>query len=161
MGLTEPQGNYVNKICTFNATQFDPRWIKYIQVDKFGQEALSRFGLGVAGYRIFAPFKYTVPKDNLSPELILAVASAKSVAEAAPTWAIHPITRDPKILTRLGNLNKNLTNLILEVFEKDQIDIMVKNKALYEYPTLRTAFTQYRTWAATDDISGNELVSMN
>jgi len=158
MGMSESQSVYIDRICSFPPQKFDPRWARSIKFNNFGQEALSRFGLGVAGYRLFGPFKIYQPKSNLDSSLADAVKFARSVAEAEPTWAVHPLTRDPTVLTKRGNLNKNLGNLILEVFTDEQIDEMVNSKMLFAKPTREPSYKNYLTWAAADDVSGDSKI---
>lgn len=154
MGMELNQGIYVDRLCSFEPQKFDMGWVRFVKFENFGQEALSRFGLGVAGYRLFGPFKLYRVKDNLSPELQNAVTFAQRVASSPPTWDIHPSTRAPSVLTKRGNLNKNLGNLILEVFTEDQISEMVSSKILYAKPIVEPTARNYMQWSANDDISG-------
>jgi hypothetical protein len=158
MGMDEPQGNYIGKICSFSPQKFDPAWVKWVNFGNMGQEALSRFGLGVAGYRMFGPFKIYSARGGLSPELQSAIAFARKVAMANPSWDVHPLTRKPEVLTRRGNLNKNLGNLILEVFTDEQIDEMVKSKMLFKKPDKEPNYRNYLTWSSEDDITGTSLI---
>jgi len=154
LGMDRDQTYYVDLICSFTPQKFDPSWVKYVNFRGFGQESLSRFGLGVAGYRYFGPFKMYAVKPDLPDNLSTAVAFATTIATKPPTWDIHPATRNPEILTRRGNLNKNLGNLILEVFTEEQIEEMVKSRILFAKPTLEPTCKNYQQWAGDDDISG-------
>jgi len=158
LGMKESQTVYVNMLTSFPPEQFDPAWIKDVRFENFGQEIMARFGLGVAGYRLFAPFKLYTPKDNLSQALQDSYAFARAVAVHEPTWAIHPVTRDPAVLTARGNLNKNLGNLILECFDDAQIAEMVKARVLYATPVRAAEHNNYKTWAKVDDISGQNYI---
>lgn len=158
MGLDEPQHIYLERICSFNATQFDPSWVKHISFRGLGQETLSRFGLGVAGYRLFGPFGLYKPKAGLSDELVAAVSFAQKVSKAPPTWDVHPLTRNPEILKNRGNLNKNLGNLILEVFTDEQINEMVTSKILYARPVKEPSYRNYMTWSSEDNVSGTSHI---
>jgi hypothetical protein len=158
MGMDKPQHEYVETICSFEPQKFDPAWARYVSFRSFGQETLSRFGLGVAGYRLFTPFGIYDPKPNISQNLMNAFTFARTVARAPNTWNLHPLTRDPNVLTVRGNLNKNLGNLILEVFTDEQIEEMVRSKMLFARPEHQPTMKQYLTWAANDDISGNSRI---
>lgn len=158
MGMDEEQHVYVERICSFEPVKFDPAWAKYVKFEGFGQETLSRFGLGTAGYRLFGPFKLYAPKSGLSPELMAAYNFARTVAMSPATWDVHPLTRNPNILTKRGNLNKNLSNLILECFTLDQIAEMAKAKIIYEAPKRDANHRNYVTWSAADDISGTNFI---
>lgn len=158
MGLSEPQGTYIGRICSFNPVKFDARWAEHIRFTGLGQEALSRFGLGVAGYRMFGPFKLYTPKADVSSDLSAAIAFAQAVATAKPSWNVHPLTRSPNVLTSRGNLNKNLGNLILDAFTEDQINEMVTAKVLYQRPQREPSYRNYFQWKASDDITGTDLI---
>jgi len=158
MGMEDDQSIYVDRICSFEPQKFDPVWIKSISFKGLGQEALSRFGLGVAGYRMFGPFKLYQTIDNLTDQQRAAVQFAKTVATKGATWDIHPSTRNPEVLTKRGNLNKNLGNLILEVFTEEQIQEMVSSKILYQKPIKDVSSRNYLQWTADDDISGTKKI---
>jgi hypothetical protein len=158
MGMDEPPHMYVERICSFDIQKFDPRWIRYVHFGNMGQETLSRFGLGVAGYRSFAPFGLYEPRAGVSARLLDSVAFARTIARSPATWGIHPVTRHPNVLTARGNLNKNLANLMLDVFTREQLDEMVTSKLLYAMPTREPSHRNYLTWAAADDISGNNAI---
>jgi hypothetical protein len=158
MGMELDQSVYVDRICSFEPQKFDPAWAQVVNFINFGQESLSRFGLGVAGYRSFGPFKSYEVKSGLSANLMNAVKFAQSVANAPASWDVHPLSRSPTVLTRRGNLNKNLGNLILEVFTDEQIDEMVKSKLLYAKPTREPTCRNYLQWAPEDDITGSRFI---
>jgi hypothetical protein len=161
MGMDKDQSTYVATICTFEPSKFDPKWVRFIDFNGFGQESLSRFGLGVAGYRMFGPFKLYEPKVGISPQLQNAVAFARSVATAKASWDIHPLTRLPAVLTKRGNLNKNLGNLMLEVFTEDQLEEMKRAKIIYDVPKKEANHREYLQWQSVDDISGSAFIFPN
>lgn len=158
MGMDHDQSAYVERICSFEPQKFDPGWARFVSFRNFGREVLSRFGLGVAGYRMFGPFGLYRPKDDIPQELRSAYDFARRVANSDPTWDIHPLTRNPEILNRRGNLNKNLGNLILDVFTDEDIDEMVTSKVIYARPEREPTHINYKTWAPEDDISGTTRV---
>jgi len=158
MGMTEPQSFYVDILCSFEPEKFDKSWARFVVFDGFGKEAVSRFGLGVAGYRLFGPFKLYTPKPDFPEGLRNAVAFATNVARSDATWDIHPATRNPAVLTKRGNLNKNLGNLILDVFSDEDINDMVTTKVLYKRPEREPTARNYLQWTAVDDISGTSLI---
>lgn len=154
MGMAEDQGVYVARVCSFDPQKFDMRWVQSVKFTGMGQETVSRFGLGVAGYRSFGPFKLYVPDKPVPDSLNQAYKFARTVAMAEPTWDIHPATRDASVLTKRGNLNKNLGNLILDLYSDDQIQEMVNTKVLYKKPEREASSRNYLTWSSEDDISG-------
>jgi hypothetical protein len=155
MGMDKEQHYYMEMLCSFTPQKFDPAWVKEIHFNGLGQEVLSRFGLGVAGYRMFGPFKTHVPKKPVPEHLVGAYEFAKKLSVAPASWAIHPLTRNPAVLSKRGNLNKNLSNLILEIFDADEIKEMVKVKIIYGTPEKEVSYRDYLTWSSVDDISGS------
>jgi hypothetical protein len=158
MGMDQEQHVYVEMICTFEPQKFDPAWARYVNFKGFGREVLSRFGLGVAGYRYFGPFGLYPPKEGLAPNLMQAYEFAKKVASAPASWAVHPLTRDPNVLTNRGNLNKNLNNLILECFTEEQIAEMVASKVIFGQPKREPTHRNYTQWSPVDDITGTAKI---
>jgi hypothetical protein len=158
MGMSLEQHVYVRTICSFNPTKFDPSWAKHVKFTGFGQEVLSRFGLGVAGYRAFGPFGLYAPKPDMSPTLLPAFEFARKVAKAPSSWNVHPLTRNPNILTARGNLNKNLNNLMLEAFTAETLQEMEQAKIIYKVPVKEPSHRQYTQWTAEDDITGTSLI---
>jgi hypothetical protein len=158
MGMAEDQSVYIERICSFTPQKFDPQWIRNISFTGMGQETLSRFGLGVAGYRMFGPFKLYTPTQPIPAGLQPAYDFACNVARAPASWDVHPSTRNPEILTRRGNLNKNLGNLILKIFSAEEIAEMVTAKVIYSVPVEEKSHRNYTTWQAVDDISGTHAI---
>jgi hypothetical protein len=158
MGMDDEQHVYVEKICSFEPQKFDPTWARYVNFQGFGQEVLSRFGLGVAGYRYFGPFGLYAPKSGLPPNILEAYEFAKTVSKAPASWDVHPLTRNPNILTNRGNLNKNLGNLILECFTEKDIDEMSKAKVIFKKPEKEPTHRNYTQWKKVDDISGTSRI---
>lgn len=155
MGMEKDQSYYIEMICSFAPQKFDPAWVKFIDFSGFGQEVLSRFGLGVAGYRMFGPFGLYAPRSDMPLTLQPAFAFARKLATSAASWSIHPLTRAPSVLTIRGNLNKNLGNLILDSFTEEQINEMVEAKILFKKPIREVAHRNYLQWTEVDDISGS------
>jgi hypothetical protein len=158
MGMDGPQHEYVETICSFEPQKFDAKWAQHVSFSGLGQETLSRFGLGVAGYRYFAPFGLYETKDGLPDNLTAAVAFARTIAKTAPTWDIHPLTRRPDVLTKRGNLNKNLGNLLLDCFTEETLKEMEAAKVIYKVPIREPSHRNYLQWTVEDDISGNSYI---
>jgi len=158
MGMDKEQHVYVEQICTFDPQKFDAAWARHVSFDGFGQEVMSRFGLGVAGYRLFGPFSLYPVKEDVDTALIPAINFARKIATAKASWDVHPLTRNPNILTKRGNLNKNLGNLILECFTEEQIAEMVTAKVIFGKPTREMGHRDYIQWKEEDDITGKALI---
>lgn len=158
MGMERPQDEYVSTICSFEPQKFDPAWVRFVRFQNFGQETLSRFGLGVAGYRMFGPFGLYSPKADMDPSLRPAFDFARKIAKSPASWNIHPLTREPEVLSRRGNLNKNLANLMLECFSEADLDEMKKSKVIFDKPVHDPSHRNYKQWTAEDDISGTHTI---
>jgi hypothetical protein len=158
MSLDQEQHVYVERICSFEPRKFDPKWAMYVQFKGLGQETLSRFGLGVAGYRNFGPFGLYKPKSDMDEDLKPAFEFAKKIASSPASWNIHPLTRSPEVLAKRGNLNKNLSNLMLDVFTTTQLEEMRDAKIIYKIPEREPTHRNYYQWNATDDISGTAMI---
>lgn len=158
MRLSEEPNVYLKRICSFNPVKFNPAWLKCIHIPGLGVETMNRFGLGVAGYRLFGPFKCYEVKESASRNIKSAYAVARHFAINPPNWQIHPITRNPTILSTYGNLNKNLANLILECFTENQIDEMVATKMIYQRPVHDPQCANYKTWSIMPSLpTGDEI----
>jgi len=158
MGMDKDQHVYVEQICSFAPQKFDPAWAQHVNFRGFGQEVLSRFGLGVAGYRMFGPFGLYDPRPDMDPKLKPAFDFARKVAKAPSSWNVHPLTRSPNVLTARGNLNKNLNNLLLECFTKADLDEMKAARIIFKLPEREAGHRQYKQWTADDDITGSSLI---
>ncbi|TQS33995.1 hypothetical protein Golomagni_05641 [Golovinomyces magnicellulatus] len=91
----------------------------------------------------------TEPPSSYVPEMAVnAYQFARTIATSAPTWNIHPITRDPAIVKERGNLNKNLTNLMLLCFTTEDLTSLVTNKQLFAMPTRQVGYDNWTTWQA-------------
>jgi len=123
-------------------------WVRSVDWTQIGQETLSRFGLGVAGYRLIQPFKYYKPKSGSPPNIVEACALMEYIATRAAVWEVHPVTRDPNLLNTLGNVNKNCLNLMLEAFTAEQMAEM-SGRSLSKKLVLKhdEQHINYRSWS--------------
>lgn len=158
MGMDKEQHVYVETVCSFEPQKFNAAWARHVKFQNFGQEVLSRFGLGVAGYRMFGPFGLYEPKASMDPKLRPAFNFARKVSKAPSSWDVHPLTRKPNILKARGNLNKNLANLMHEAFEPETLEEMRKAKIIYNIPVKEPTHREYKTWTDDDDITGTAMI---
>jgi len=147
MSCNESPLAYASRLSTFTLGSLNPGWVKYIRTDLLGVETMNRFGLGLAGYRNMAAFKFLRRPDNIPSHLIRPYEVACSMATQPASWDLHPATRRPDVLTRYGPLNKNLLNLTLELWTVAEIQELVDSKALFQMPTRAAGVTNYRSWS--------------
>jgi len=158
MGMGADPRSYVNMIFGFEPEKFGGGWIRHISFTGFGDEAINRFGLGVAGYRMFSPFKLLRVREDAPDYAKTAATLARQIAIAPPSWTVHPVTRDPAILNALGNLNKNLTNLMLECFSTEDLNRLAASKILYAPPVRIDGVENYKSWGASYTLSPNDNI---
>jgi len=150
MGMKEPQKYYVDLLASFAMEKFDPSWIRHVKFANFSRESLTRFGLGVAGYRMLAAFKHYNPRPDCDQAVKDAVAWCVAVARAPACWEIHPITREPALLTKYGNLNKNCTNLLLQAYDEATLQKLVDAKCIYAMPVEVPGYDDWKRWNVED-----------
>jgi hypothetical protein len=153
LGLNKAPLFYADRLAGFPIVNLDWRFVSYFDYSDIGQEALNRFGLGVAGYRLLNPFKLYVPRDNITPQQRIAYNFLRTIAVRPADWSIHPVTRDTAIIQEFGSINNNAGNLILDIYTQAQIDNMIATKVLFKYPIKDPKSTQYLTWNDTTRIN--------
>jgi len=149
LGITKGESEVAEYLSSFSLENIDPSWVRHIDLSGLSQESLNRFGLGVAGYRMAAPFKLKNPDHPDATKRAAAIEVAKSIATSVPDWDFHPSTRNAAVLVKYGNVNQNLGNLILDVYKQETIDEMVKVKILFKTPDRNIAHSNYTTWDST------------
>jgi hypothetical protein len=167
LGISEPTREIAEYLADFPLNNMDPSWVRHISVKGLSQEAVSRFGLGVAGYRIVSVFNVVAPDLYQDPEkedgkevhdneakplskkpawLDAAVEVARSFHKAGVCWDFHPATRSANVLSKYGNINKNAANLILRCYKPSTIQSLVSTKKLAQMPREDPAHTNYQNW---------------
>jgi len=147
LGISKGESEVADYLSSFSLENIDPSWVRHIDLKGLSQESLNRFGLGVAGYRMAAPFKLTVPDGPDVTKYQTAIDVATSFATTGADWDFHPSTRKAEVLTKYGNINQNLGNLILKVYTQDTINQMVKVKILFKSPDHNPAHTNFTRWS--------------
>jgi hypothetical protein len=153
LALNRAPAFYADRLAGFPIINLDWRFVSHFDYNDIGQEALNRFGLGVAGYRLLNPFKLYVPKDNITAQQRVAYNFLRGIATRPADWSIHPVTRDTAIIQEFGSINNNAGNLILDIYTNAQIENMIATKVLYKYPIRDPKSTQYLTWNDTTRIN--------
>lgn len=152
-GLKETPAFYADRICSFDLMKIDWRFIRLLPWGEISQEAINRLGLGLAGYRMLAPFKHYPVDRTLTPAEENAVKIARIMATSPADWSIHAVTRSADFIQKFGNLNANLKNLISRVYSTESIDMMVANKLLYERPAFDARHQQFLSWPQHIDLT--------
>jgi hypothetical protein len=155
LSISASASEVASYLASFDLNNLDPAWVRQIRIKGIGQEALSRFGLGVAGYRLAQPFKLREPDGPDRAKYANAILVAKSFTSAPACWDFHPATRNPNILNKYGNINKNLGNLLLKVYKKETLQIMSDARIIFQVPIEEPNYTNYERWTAQDIYSSS------
>lgn len=152
-GVDYSPNQLIRSLANFDVRELDHSWIKHVNWNHLNIVARNRLGLGVAGYRSFAPFKNMQMAQTVQHNVNISVqarANAYNMANAIAVrqydWNIHPITRDPNLINRLGNLNKNLGNLMLACFDDNQLNDMLNINMIFAIPVYDDRHRNFRNW---------------
>lgn len=132
------------KISTNNIKTFGINWLKSVDITIFGEAFCNRVRNGIAGSRYFNIFKDYQFKQNIENNILRIAGIIKDIAMEGPYFEMHPAFSSP-ILTSMS-ISKNLSNLILDAYDDDEIDLMVKNKSLFSRPLRDDRYKNYLTW---------------
>ncbi|POS82290.1 hypothetical protein EPUL_006584 [Erysiphe pulchra] len=61
LGVHDAIGDIVDYLASFDLQKIDPSWVQNVPAKNISQEAINRFGLGVAGYRLVSVFNIVKP----------------------------------------------------------------------------------------------------
>lgn len=143
----------VDYLASFALNKLNPNWVTEVNMDNISQEALTRLGLRVAGYRlvsifnVIVPDKYTKENEKDKPSYLDdAIFVMRSFRKAGYCWDFHPATRDPDILRIYGHINKNAANLIIDAYKPETIDNLVKMKKIPFKPIYDPSFQDYKMY---------------
>lgn len=153
--LTVSQG-----LCSFEIEKVPLGWLKTIKFGGMAPEIRQRLALGLPGYRMFGPFRFYLPRPDASAEAKAAHAWVVRIINKPLDWGLFSATRDPAIITRLGSLNKNLSNLMIECFTHDQLVEMASPavKIIFEVPTRDPRGDGWRSWVQGGDLELNDPI---
>jgi len=146
LGLPWTQRQVADAMASFPLSYFNPIWIRHIDFGVLGQEAISRFSLGMAGSRLLGPIYYAKEVPSWSPELKNAHAVVRALWGIIDSWDFHPLTRSPDLLKNFGSFNKNLNNVLIAMFTTPELQALVNAKQLYKRPEPQPGATQWKTW---------------
>jgi hypothetical protein len=144
--MRHPPGWHMKNLASFDLRMMEHRWIRGVNIDGLSREAQQRFGLGIAGYRMFSMFKDYPLKEGATPEAERAHKIIKDFLNSGTYWEIHPAFRPPEIIERLGSINGVLGNLILACFEDSDIESAKVAKLIYSVPVYSIRHDTYKRW---------------
>ncbi|POS81895.1 hypothetical protein EPUL_006525, partial [Erysiphe pulchra] len=148
LGTTATAVEVAMYLASFELIKLNNEWVKQIKPLTLNVEAANRLGLGVAGYRLVSVFNLILPtkyysddpkvnealKETRPPWLEVSLKVMQSFKNAGPCWDFHPATRDPNLISKYGNINKNATNMILDCYTAETIKLLLDGKKLSVEP---------------------------
>jgi hypothetical protein len=139
-------GYYRTILASFSLTKIPPDWVKFVRIAGLGTETRQRLTLQIAGHRLFKPFLYIEPLGVKAPQYRTQIAAIKEFINKGATWDVFTPTRSAELAQRLGPLNANLGNLMLEVYTEGQLNEMVENQLIAVLPRFKYGFANYKTY---------------
>jgi len=126
------------------------------------QEIRSRLGLGLAGYRMFAPFVLYPCRDGATPAAIAAYNYARNMAIQPPDWALHAATRSGLVTAQFGSLNKALGDLMHHCFTPEQLEEMTNpgSRLIFAVPPTGMQYRSWVTWGAMEAWVGVDPINL-
>lgn len=160
LGFKNTPLSIAESLASFNIQKVPIDWIKHIDVKKFSPAIQQRIALGCPGYRMMTPFIHYECKQGVSQLVKDTHEWVRQIAMRPADWGIFPGTRDPSIIQRLGALNKNLGNLMLECFTSVQLQEMASQniKMIYEIPVHDARYENWRVWSKITDLDLNNPI---
>lgn len=151
---------YHDILASFPLSAIGNDWVRYVQIGGLSTEARSRLSLGVAGYRVLAPFRYLSPhgRDTWTTEHENAYRVALQMAQLPASWDWHPATRDPNLTQRFGPLNANLNQLALMSFTGDDLANLVTTRAIFAVPVDNPTVRDWMSWTAAPTLGRNSNI---
>lgn len=145
-GMNEAPGITAAGLASFELKKINPSWIKSINWGSLAQSIRQRLALGLAGYRQLGPFRIYPCRADAPDDAKDAFKWVQGVLVNPPDYDILSCTRSPTLVARLGSWNHALGNLMLICFTKEQIDEMVANKIVFQYPVRDPRADTWRNW---------------
>lgn len=83
-------------LSSFDLDLFPVDWIRRLNMLSLSTEAQTRFGLGIAGYRLISAIAKVEPDLELSEEVARAYKVVLELNNRGYLWEIHPLFRNSK-----------------------------------------------------------------
>ncbi|POS83810.1 hypothetical protein EPUL_004103 [Erysiphe pulchra] len=68
LGVHDSIGDIIDYLASFDLQKIDPSWVQNVPAKNISQEAINRFGLGVAGYRLVSVFNIEKQQETNTPQ---------------------------------------------------------------------------------------------
>lgn len=127
-------------------TKIDHQWIKRIDVNSLPKAIRQRLASGIAGSRLFNVFSNFMPARyaDLLPQKRILFNILRKLSTEGPYLEMHPMFMPSKLASL--SISRNLRNFIIDVYSKEEVITMVRNKVLYDQPVFDSRYRQYETW---------------
>jgi len=139
-------------LCSFDIMKIPLDWLKSVAWNRLPIEVRQRLSLGMAGFRLFTPFKILTPRNNISEQAKKAHDIVLALIRSGPTWDLFPPTRSAVVAARFGSLNKALESLMVNVFEDSDLAKITGGdlKVLFRKPVDDLRFQGWMSWKEED-----------
>jgi hypothetical protein len=172
LGRNDAPEDIAGRLASFGLEKIDPSWVKFVDMSSLSKVAENRLALGVAGYRLPNAVIYDVPNlindpgnefsahdfAELARDAKIARSAIEYLIRKGALWNIHPSTRSPQFGTIIKSLNQCCSDLLTFLYTKEKLEIMVKEKVIYEAPNRNPQARAWRFWTnkLMDDAVGKE-----
>jgi hypothetical protein len=138
-----PDVKIYRRLVTLNdLTKISHDWIRLLDWSKFNEAVKMRLGMGIAGYRVMKIFKEYECMEGIKVELREVFQIVKDKAKEGIKLEYHPYWNTNKTL----NLTKNLNQLMLEVFNPEDLSNAKKSGLIFEIPIPDDTINSYKYW---------------
>jgi len=149
LGMQGPPKEYMETLASFSLNKVDHTWIKKINLTNLGNQFLSRLALGVAGYRVLAPFAFIEPEIKTDKIALKAADILTKFVREQYVWDCHPVTKNPGFVKVTGSLNDNATHLLAILYKPETLEKLKSQGALFEVPASKLKLLNYPSWTET------------
>lgn len=140
-------GSYRDSFTKITAVYSDCSWVMSVDLKKLGPKAKNRMSLGMPGMRSVSAVACTKPKADASPEALACREWIIANLDGVMAWDLHPATRSADVISQLGSLNANVGQLMLELYTRQQLDMMVTTKMIFKIPVENSKHQKWRRYA--------------
>jgi len=160
LGTADAPDEIASRLASFNLGKMSHEWIKEIELNKLGSEAINRLSLGVAGYRHVQavigerPNAVWTSASRVTEEEWLELnKKAREVrlllrdwVSRGLQWYAHPTTRSPRFITATKSVNKACEDMLTFLFTSKTLKEMAKQKVLHHAPLPNARNRNWTTW---------------
>jgi len=147
LGIKMEKSRYKLIISSNNFSGLPKKWVRDIDISKFSEPIRNRIKLGICGTRqfnVFASYPITSIKKTVATATKFTLHSQiKTMVERGPFWEYHPLFQPDNL--KAISIAKNLENFMIEIYTFEELEMMIKDKALFRMPRTNSS-KNYTGW---------------